>query len=186
MSVWPSGLSGIRSKWETENEGAPLTLANMRENGVDAAAGLGWAPKGGGGMRALDNNDIVHMLRTEVKKTGSQMAWAKKVGIDRAFINKVLHGRQQPTERIILALGLRRVPRQRVDIQKLRPTKELDVEDVLRLLRAEVQRTGSITAFAKIAGVDRTTVHRVLRGQMPPSPKIVHALGLRMVVFVPK
>jgi DNA-binding phage protein len=137
-------------------------------------------------MRILEPKEIVQLLRAEVKKAGSQTAWAKRVGIERSFVNFVLHGRKQPTEKIILALGLRRVLRQRVDIQKLRPTKEPDVEDVLRLLRAEVQRTGSITAFAKIAGVDRTTVHRVLRGQLPPSRKIVHALGLRMVVFIPK
>jgi DNA-binding phage protein len=132
-------------------------------------------------MRVLDNNDIVRMLSAEVRKAGSQEVWAKRAGIDRAFVSNVLHSRRQPTEKLIRALGLRRVLR-----QKLRLNKELNVEDVIRLLRAEVQRAGSITAFAKIAGVDRTTVHRILRGQMPPSPKIVHTLGLRMVIFLPK
>lgn len=134
-------------------------------------------------MRVLEPKEIVQLLQVEVKKAGSQTAWAKAAGIDRAFVNYVLQGRRPPTENIILALGLRRAVRQRVDIQKRHPTKELDVEDILQLLRAEVLRTGSKTAFAKLAGVDRTTVHKVLRGQLPPSPKIVHALGLCMVVF---
>jgi hypothetical protein len=111
-------------------------------------------------MRVLKPKEIVQLLRTEVKTAGSQRAWAKKAGIERPLVNKILRGRKQPTEKIILALGLRRVLQQRADIQKLRPTKELDVEGILRLLRAEVQRAGSQMAFAKIAGVDRATVQR--------------------------
>ena len=136
--------------------------------------------------RPLEPAEVVQLLRSEVERVGSQMAFAKMAGVDRATVNKILHGRRQPTEKVILALGLRRVPRVKAGIHKLRPTEELDVEDILRLLHAEVQRLGSQTAFAKIAGVDRATVHKVLRGQFLPSPKIVHALGLRMVVLVPK
>jgi len=122
--------------------------------------------------RPLEPAEVVQLLRSEVERVGSQMAFAKMAGVDRATVNKILHGRRQPTEKIILALGLRRVPRVKAGIQKPRPTEELDVEDILRLLHAEVQRMGSQTAFAKIAGVDRATVHKVLRGKFLPSQKI--------------
>jgi DNA-binding phage protein len=58
-------------------------------------------------MRVLESKEIVQLLRAEVKKAGSQAAWAKTAGVDRSFVNKVLHGKTRSTKRIILALGLR-------------------------------------------------------------------------------
>jgi hypothetical protein len=58
-------------------------------------------------MHVLEPKEIVQLLRAEVKKAGSQRAWAKAAGVDRAFVNKVLHGKKQPAKKIILALGLR-------------------------------------------------------------------------------
>jgi DNA-binding phage protein len=58
-------------------------------------------------MRVLEPKEIVRLLRAEVKKAGSQEAWAKKAGLQRTLVNKVLRGKRQPTESIILALGLR-------------------------------------------------------------------------------
>jgi DNA-binding phage protein len=58
-------------------------------------------------MRVLEQKDIVQLLRREVKKAGSQAAWAKKHGVDRSRVNKALQHASAPTESIILALGLR-------------------------------------------------------------------------------
>jgi hypothetical protein len=60
-------------------------------------------------MRILEPRDIVQLLRTQVEKAGSQAAWAESHGIERANLNKVLHGARPPTESIIRALGLRTV-----------------------------------------------------------------------------
>ena len=60
-------------------------------------------------MRILERKDIVKLLWIEVEKAGSQTAWAKKNGIDRSHVNKVLHYAKPPTENIIHALGLRTV-----------------------------------------------------------------------------
>jgi DNA-binding phage protein len=54
-------------------------------------------------------------------------------------------------------------------------------DDVVRLLRAAVEREGGQTAFAKRHGVDRTSVNRVLNGKLPASGSIAKALGLRRV-----
>ena len=68
-----------------------------------------------------------------------------------------------------------------VVIPKPRVKRPLEPEDVVQLLRSEVERMGSQSAFAKAAGVDRATVCRILRGRAPLRPKILRALNVRMV-----
>jgi hypothetical protein len=58
-------------------------------------------------MRELDNEAVLALLRTEVKRAGGTMAWARKHGINRTQTSKVLSGRQAPTKGMIKALGLR-------------------------------------------------------------------------------
>ena len=60
-------------------------------------------------MRFFDEKDVIRLLRSEVKRAGSQAAWAKKAGIQRTWINKILKGRTAPTKKVISALKLRRV-----------------------------------------------------------------------------
>jgi DNA-binding phage protein len=57
----------------------------------------------------------------------------------------------------------------------------LDLKDVIRLLRSEVERAGGQSAWAIKTGNDRTTINRVLNDQQPPTKKIIRALKLRMV-----
>jgi DNA-binding phage protein len=52
--------------------------------------------------------------------------------------------------------------------------------DVIRLLRAAVERDGSITAFAKQHGLPRSDVSKILSGKRPITI-VVKALGLRWV-----
>jgi hypothetical protein len=58
-------------------------------------------------MREIERNEIIRLLRLEVKKAGSQAAWARKAGVERSMVNKVLFGRKPPSKKIILALKLR-------------------------------------------------------------------------------
>ena len=57
----------------------------------------------------------------------------------------------------------------------------LDLKDVIRLLRSEVERAGGQAAWAKKTGTNRTTINRVLNDRQLPSKKIIRALKLRMV-----
>jgi hypothetical protein len=59
------------------------------------------------GSRLLEARDIRRLLRTEVAEAGSQAAWARKAGIPRPDINKVLQGKKPPGKKMIGALGLR-------------------------------------------------------------------------------
>ena len=54
----------------------------------------------------LDEQDVVRVLRAEVARAGGQSSWARREGIDRTMLNRVLCGRRPPTEHIIKALKL--------------------------------------------------------------------------------
>jgi DNA-binding phage protein len=57
----------------------------------------------------------------------------------------------------------------------------LDLKDVIRLLRSEVERAGGQTAWSKKTGINRVTINRVLNGRYQPTKKIIEALKLRTV-----
>ena len=54
-----------------------------------------------------------------------------------------------------------------------------DEEDIIRLLRAAVEREGSQTAFARLHGIERTRVNAILSGKRPITESVANALGLR-------
>jgi DNA-binding phage protein len=61
----------------------------------------------------------------------------------------------------------------------------LDDKDVVLLLRAAVEREGSISAFAKRHGIERTNLSNVLNRKRPVSSSLVKVLGLQNV-YTPK
>jgi plasmid maintenance system antidote protein VapI len=54
-----------------------------------------------------------------------------------------------------------------------------DEEDVIRLLRVEIEKEGSQAAFARRYSVDRPNVNAMLSGRIPVSKDIADAIGLR-------
>jgi DNA-binding phage protein len=60
-----------------------------------------------------------------------------------------------------------------------RPAVIFDDNDVIRLLRAAVEREGSQTAFAKRHGIERTRINAILSGKRPITDSVANALGLR-------
>jgi len=57
-------------------------------------------------MPMLDDQAVVHLLRSEVELAGGQSSWARRERIDRTLLNRVLRGRKPPTGDIIRALKL--------------------------------------------------------------------------------
>ena len=57
----------------------------------------------------------------------------------------------------------------------------LELDDVISLLRSEVERAGGQATWAQKAGVHRVYVNKVLNGHRPPNKAIINALSLRMV-----
>jgi hypothetical protein len=56
----------------------------------------------------LDHDEVVQLLKAAVEREGSQVAYAKHHGVDRAHLNQILNGKKHivgPT--FLNALGLR-------------------------------------------------------------------------------
>ena len=56
----------------------------------------------------FEEEDIVRLLRVEIKKDSSQAAWARRLNIDRPNVNAMLSGRIPVSKIVADALGLRR------------------------------------------------------------------------------
>ena len=56
-----------------------------------------------------------------------------------------------------------------------------DEDDVVRMLRAAVEREGGQSAYAKHHGLDRVLINMILNGKRPVSGSVAKALGLRKV-----
>ncbi len=85
---WQSGL--------IDSFSSPFTIGReSRQSGL-----------GGFQMKMFERKDVVLLLHDEVKRAGSQDAFAKKTGIDRTALNKVLNGTRLPSPSMIDVLGL--------------------------------------------------------------------------------
>jgi hypothetical protein len=56
----------------------------------------------------FEEQDVIRLLRVEIKKDGSQAAWARRLNIDRPNVNAMLSGRIPVSKIVADALGLRR------------------------------------------------------------------------------
>jgi hypothetical protein len=76
-------------------------------------AGVSLAHSSGLGRNAhiFDDDDIVQLLRTAIEREGSQLAFARRHGLNRSFVNMVVMGKRSPSKPIAKALGLCRVYR---------------------------------------------------------------------------
>ena len=60
-----------------------------------------------------------------------------------------------------------------------RPGVVLDEEDVIRLLRVEIEKDGSQAAWARRRRIERPSVNAMLSGRIPVSKTVANAIGLR-------
>lgn len=56
--------------------------------------------------RILDLKDVMQLLRSEIKRAGSQRAFARKAGVNVSVVSKTLRGQVLPSEKILRALNL--------------------------------------------------------------------------------
>jgi len=61
----------------------------------------------------------------------------------------------------------------------------LDAKDIILLLKAAIEQEGSISAFAKRHGLERSQLSNMLNGKRPMSGPLIEAMGLQKV-YVPK
>jgi hypothetical protein len=60
-----------------------------------------------GVQRLLNLDDVMRLLRSEIKRAGSQRAFARKAGVNVSVVSKTLRGMVLPSEKIVKALKLR-------------------------------------------------------------------------------
>ena len=108
-------------------------------------------------MSFLDLKDVICLLRSEVERAGGQTAWARKTGIDRVTINRVLNDRKPPTKKIISALKLRMVfvPYPKLPESKW-PTTKASPPD-----RYQQNSVGRARIRSPLAGLDTPRLNRI-------------------------
>ena len=133
-------------------------------------------------MKTLFFPDLLRLLRRDINRAGGQSEWARQTGICRTYINRVLNGRKPPGPSIYGALGLKRAALR--DVAKLSDaTKVVDLEEVSLILREEIEKAGSISAWCQQVGLDRSHVSQVLHKRKRPGNKILAALKLSNVLL---
>ena len=59
--------------------------------------------------KLLDESDVLRLLREDVDRAGGQSAWARRSGVNRVHLNKVLNAKRPLTSTIVKALKLKRM-----------------------------------------------------------------------------
>jgi hypothetical protein len=84
-----------------------------------------------------------------------------------------------PTRKRAVPAAMKRKPEVTVAGEIGRQAVIFDADDVVRLLRAAVEREGSQAAFARRYGIERTRINAILSGKRPVTDSVADALGLR-------
>lgn len=66
--------------------------------------------------------EVLIMLVDRIDAAGGRAAWCASTGVSPGYLGDVLHGRRDPGEKLLAALGLRKV----VDYVRLNPEGEGD------------------------------------------------------------
>jgi DNA-binding transcriptional regulator YdaS (Cro superfamily) len=115
--------------------------------------------------RVFDESQVLRMLRTAVRREGSQMAFAKRHGLNRSNLNLVLSGKRPISDSVARPLGLCRL-------------YVAGEDQTLRMLRAAIEREGGQSAFARRHGLDRSNLNLVLSGKRRVTEAVARPLGL--------
>ena len=65
-------------------------------------------------------------------------------------------------------------------------TDMIEYEEWMQWLEEEIKRAGSQHRLARRTGLTQQTIHQVLKGSIPPPPRLIEALGWKKRVFYEK
>lgn len=60
-------------------------------------------------MRHLSNEQLRQRIEDRISEIGSQSAWARHLGVSKAFVSNVMSGHRQASSKMLSDLGLERV-----------------------------------------------------------------------------
>jgi transcriptional regulator with XRE-family HTH domain len=118
--------------------------------------------------RLFNKRDVVRLLRQEVGESRNQSAWARRTKVDRPALNRVLRGHRAPSPRILQVLRLNKIV-----------VCSASNYDVRSLLHRAIKQAGSVSAWSRRTGIDRSLISRVLNGKRPPTPSFFRALKIK-------
>jgi hypothetical protein len=107
-------LMAVGFKWPASFERRRLRLTC-----VDPGITVNWG-LGGFQMKMFELEDVVSLLRAEVRRVGGQAAFAKKAGIQRVDVNRALTGARLPSRSVVDALGLAPIYAFKTDLPRRR------------------------------------------------------------------
>jgi hypothetical protein len=81
----------------------------MASNAISELHALALSSELGRNAHVFEDDDVVHLMKNAVERTGSQRLFAKRYGLDRANLNAVLHGKRRAIGSAAKILGLRKV-----------------------------------------------------------------------------
>ena len=132
-------------------------------------------------MTPLNVQDVIELIRGEIDRVGGQSEWARQTGIQRPVINRVLNGRRLPPSQLCRTLGL-----EWVIVRAVAETEDettiISNREVLLILKKEIKKVGSIIAWSRQMGVERSHLSSVLHKRRAPDKKILAALKLSEVL----
>lgn len=139
--------------------------------------------------RPLNARQVLQLLQRDVDAVGGQSEWARRAGIDRSLLNKILSEKRSINQDVTRCLSLRRTVcymRMNSGPGSGDPAKILEIDDVLDLLSREVEDAGGQENWTRRTNSDRTFLNKVLRRHKAPGPTILQFLNLTKVIgYVP-
>ena len=133
-------------------------------------------------MKPLRVRDVLILLRRDIDRAGGQSEWSRQTGISRTYINRVLKGRKPPGPSICRALGLERAVLRDV-AKRVDSTKPVDLDEIRLILQEEIKKAGSVSAWCRQVGLDRSNLSQVLHKRRTLGNKILAALKLSNVLL---
>jgi DNA-binding transcriptional regulator YdaS (Cro superfamily) len=133
-------------------------------------------------MKPLHVRDVLILLRRDVDRAGGQSELSRQTGIGRTYINRVLNGRKPPGLSICRALGLERAVLRDV-AKRADSTKRVDLDEIQLILQDEIRRAGSVSAWCRQVGLNRSNLSEVLHKRRRLGNKVLAALKLSNVLL---
>jgi DNA-binding phage protein len=118
----------------------------------------------------INEDQVVRMLRAEVKQAGGQSDWARRNKVDRTVLNRVLSGQRQMPPSMRKRLKIART--------YVRDARPIDEKEAMALLRSEIERAGGPSAWSRKTGIHRTVVSKVLNRRKAITKSVLAALKL--------
>jgi DNA-binding phage protein len=134
-------------------------------------------------MTPFNVQDVIELIRGEIERVGGQSEWSRQTGIQRSLINRVLNGQRMPPSQLCRILGLEWVIVRHIAQGACQAEAVLVSQREFHLiLREEIERAGSIIAWSRQMGINRSHLSSVLHKRRPPDRNLLAALNLAQVL----